>query len=515
MITVGRAAMAQPVGAVRPPRGDLRRLLTNAPLMIGGVGLLMLVFLALFGPYVAPADPHAQRNVIFYPDGTFSTPPTPPDRYYPLGTDPIGRDQLSRLLWGARLTLTIVVLGLAGRALLGIGLGLLSGWRRGTWVDHLVALLTRTVGGLPQLMLALLLVIVLRDHGLTGFVLALALAGWSELARFVRVEVISAATSQHVEAARALGATSAHVLRAHIVRDLTPQLLGLLALEAGSILLLLAELGFIGFFIAGGVFYTSDGGAPVLPIRDRAPEWGQMLAGARHYTFAHQYVAFVPGVVVVGTVLAFNFFAEGLRKACDPHSASRLAPRTLEAIGRTLAAGALIAVLTLTYISVRTTNLSFAEGLDAARQTASATLPGSTLVGAVVRLSSGAHGISRPERLTYYFRAADGPLLRISFKDANANAIDVKLYFNEDNLPIDGLQNLDTAGLADWETALRVAEGRGGSSFRNRGAGYVVQVVLTHPIRQDRAEYAVRYSRGVGVQIEVRVDAVTGQPLGQ
>ncbi len=302
---------------------DVRRGLTNVPLVIGIAGVVCIALVALFGSQLAPSDPQTQRVILFYPDGRFAAPPTPPDALFPLGTDPLGRDQLSRLLYGARLSLGATLLGLAGRAALGLGVGVLAGWRRGT-PDRILTSVTNAVAGFPQLMLALLMVVALREHGLVGFVIALSAVGWADLAQFVRGEVVRIRASAYVEAARALGASGMGILRTHVLRSLVPQLAGLLAIEAGSVLLLLAELGFIGLFISGGAAYVDDANQPILPIRDRAPEWGQMLAGARQDAFSHQYVALIPGLVVAGAAFAFNLLGEGLRAASDPHGARRM-----------------------------------------------------------------------------------------------------------------------------------------------------------------------------------------------
>lgn len=487
------------------------RLLTNVPFVVGSVGILAIAFIALFGPLLAPADPHAQRSVLFYPGASFATPPTPPDQYNLLGTDPIGRDQLSRLLWGARLTLTIVLLGLLGRGFLGLSLGVLAGWRRGSWLDQAIGHLTNAVGGLPQLMLALLLVIAFQDLGVVGFVLALALVGWADLAQFMRAEVIRVAAAPHLAAARSLGATDVHLVRFHVLRDIAPQFVGVLALEAGSLLLLLAELGFIGFFIAGGILDTTASGAPILPIRDRAPEWGQMLAGARNYAFRDQYVAFVPGIVVISAVLAFNLFAEGLRKASDPFSSSRLSPRTLGGIARTLIAAGLIASVGFGYSEMRATTISYADGLDRAREIAARVHPGSDLLAGVVRHSSSAHGLARPEKLTYYFRGQDSRILRVSFVGADGNATDVKMHANEDGLLVDALKPLSTTAVVGWDVALRAAERVFGQAYRNESAAFFVRVVLAQHEFADQPVYRVQYGRIVGgTQFEVRVDAKTG-----
>jgi peptide/nickel transport system permease protein len=490
-------------------RREMAHLIWNIPLVLGTLGIAAIGAIALFGPQLAPTDPQAQRVIIFFPDH-FARPPTPPDRFYLLGTDELGRDQLSRLLWGARLTLTAVLLGLLGRGAIGIAVGLVAGWRRDGWVDRAIGYVTNAVAAMPQLMLALLVVVALQGAGVPGFILALALVGWAELAQFVRAEVIRVAAAPHVDVARAIGGTSAHLVRAHVLRDLAPQLFGVLALEAGAVLLLLAELGFIGFFISGGTFYVDDSGRPILPIRDRAPEWGQMLAGARKYAFQHQYVAFVPGAVVASSVLAFSLFAEGLRAASDPFGRYRLSPRTLGALARGFAAAALIAGTAFGYLAVRSTSVSFGDGLRIAKESAERVLPGSELVAGVVRFRASSHALAQPEKLTYYFRSADATILRVSFVDADANALDVKLHSHEDDIVFEPLRPVGDWKVA-WEQALSNAEEIGGRAFRDTTTEYVVRIILAQETDSATPSYRVRYQQPSGVpQVDVRMDAVTG-----
>ncbi|HET8567530.1 MAG TPA: ABC transporter permease [Candidatus Limnocylindria bacterium] len=487
---------------------ELARFASNLPLVLGLAGVVLIAVVALFGPQLASSDPQAQRVIVFYPGGRFEAPPTPPDQYYPLGTDPLGRDQLSRLLWGARLTLGATLLGLAGRTIVGLALGLLAGWRRGP-VDTAVVWLTNAVGGFPQLMLALLLVVALRDLGFLGFVIALAAVGWADLAQFVRSEVLRVRASAYVDAARALGARGSHVLRAHVLRGLAPQLAGVVALEAGSVLLLLAELGFIGLFISGGTFYVDDSNRPILPVRDRAPEWGQMLAGARQYAFSHQYVAFVPGVVVVAAVFAFNLFGEGLRSASDPFGAKRLSPRTLGALGRVLAALALVGVVGYGVASARSTEIAFPDAMRAAREAAARVDPKAELVAGVVRFRSSAHALARPEKLNFYFRQpGEETVLRVGWVDADPNAMEVKRFDVEDELPFRDLRPIEEPAIA-WQQALRFAEDRGGGQFRVASNDWTVRVVLQRTVEEP--VYKVAYLRRNAVTpLEYALSATTG-----
>ena len=496
---------------------DLRRAASNLPLSLGLLGVLAIGLIALFGPQLAPGDPQAQRVILFYPDGRFEAPPTPPDELFLLGTDPLGRDQASRLLYGARLTLGATLLGLAGRVALGCALGVIAGWRRGR-ADTAVTWLTNAVAGVPQLMLALLIAVALREHGFLGFVVALAAVGWAELAQFVRTEVIRIRASAYVDAARATGARGLAILRTHVLRALAPQLAGVLALEAGSVLLLLAELGFIGLFISGGAAYLSDSGGPILPIRDRAPEWGQMLAGARHYAFSHQYVAFIPGVVVVAAVFAFNLLGEGLRAASDPFGAKRLSPRALGVLGRGLGALAIVGVLGYGIVTARSTEIGFTDALRQAREAAARVQPRAELIAGVVRFRASSHALERPEKLNFYFRdPGEKTLLRVGFVDADPNAMEVKRFDAEDDLPFESYRPIGDAATA-WESALRAAEERGGRAYRAANTGWITTVALIDETEDPGPKYAVSYSRrtisGTTPGPRMAIDAATGDIRG-
>lgn len=497
-------------------RRELARALTNIPLVLGLAGVLAIGVIALFGPQLARGDPQAQRVLIFYEGGRFEAPPTPPDELFALGTDPLGRDQVSRLLWGARLTLGATLLGLAGRAALGLLVGVLAGWRRGH-LDTALTWLTNAVAGFPQLMLALLIAVALREQGFFGFVVALASVGWADVAQFVRGEVIRIRASAYVEAARAMGSSGIAILRTHVLRNLAPQLAGIFALEAGSVLLLLAELGFIGLFISGGAFYVDDSNRPILPIRDRAPEWGQMLAGVRQYTFSHQYVAFIPGVVVVAAVFAFNLFGEGLRAASDPFGARRLSPRTLGALGRGLGALALVGIVGYGVVTARSGEISFTDAMRQAREAAARMQPNAELIAGVVRFRAASHALAKPEKLNFYFREPGSPtILRVGFVGADANAMEVKPYDAEDDLPFASYQRVGRAAIP-WEDALRLAEERGGRTYRAANTEWTTTVALVDEVEDPGLKFTVSYSRravgaGTLVGVQVASDAATGEP---
>lgn len=494
-------------------RSDVQRVVRNAALLIGLGGVLALAIVALFGAQLTASDPQAQRIVLFFPDGVFKVPPTPPDAYYPLGTDPLGRDQLARLLWGARLTFTVVLLALLLRTALAVGVGLLSGWRRGGPIDGLLTLVTNAVAGVPQLLLALLIAILLREQAVVGFVVALGLVGWAEGAQFVRSEVARIRRAAYVEAAIAVGGRTRGILTRHVMRGLAPQLFGLVALEAGGTLLLLAELGFLGVFMSGAAYLVDDANRPILPVRDRAPEWGQMLAGAQTYAFSNQYVAFVPGVVVAAAVFVFNLLGEGVRAATDPFSRLSLSPRALGALGRGLAAFALVSAAFFGIAEARTTELSFEEAMSQARAAALRVEPGAPLLAAVVRYSAESHGLARPEKYNFYFRSSGvTATLRVGFPDADQNAMEVKLD-DEDGLAYQLMRPLDaTADLISSTSALQLAEGRGGRGHRTART-WLVRVVLSQDRSLPFPTYRVSYATPQGMAapaIDMLFDARTG-----
>ncbi|HUG05348.1 MAG TPA: ABC transporter permease [Candidatus Limnocylindria bacterium] len=495
-------------------RDDLRRTLLNVPLIVGLVGLVALTALALFGAQLSALDPQAQRLVIFYPDGTFKVPPTPPDALNPLGTDPLGRDQLARILWGARLTFTVVLLALLIRAFLALTFGVLAGWRGGA-VEALVTLVTNAVAGVPQLLLALLVAVALRDQAIVGFVVALGVVGWSEGAQFVRGEVARIRAAPYVEAASAIGARTRWIVTHHLLRSLAPQLFGLGALEAGATLLLLAELGFLGVFMSGAVFLTDDFGRPILPVRDRAPEWGQMLAGAQQYAFSNQYVAFVPGVVVAAAVFSFNLLGEGARAATDPFSSVSLSPRAVGALGRGMLGLAILGGLFFGVAQARSTEVSFDEALRLAREAVERVEPGDELIAAVVRFSSESHALAKPEKFNFYFRSSGVTrTIRVGFPHADANAMEVMRDI-EEQLDADQLGRLDTWSVP-YARALAAGEDGGGRSFRISARTWLVRLVLTHdremPVATYRVTYAAQSSATAPPNVDVIVDATREGP---
>lgn len=265
--------------------------------MLAGGALLALVvtLAALLAPHLAPRDPFRQE-----PHGLDALgAPRPPGPTFLLGTDSRGRDQLSRLLYGARISLTIGLAATAIATAIGTTLGLVAGYFRGV-ADAAVMRVTDVFMAFPALLLAIALAAVLRPS-LGSVILVVSLVNWTGIARVVRGETLSLRERLYVEAARAMGASHGRVLGRHILPHLLPLLLVLASLNLATTVLLDAGLGYLGIGVP----------AP-------APSWGSMLAEGQRYYRTAPWLAFWPGLAVLLTVAAFNLLAAGLRQALDP-----------------------------------------------------------------------------------------------------------------------------------------------------------------------------------------------------
>jgi peptide/nickel transport system permease protein len=499
-------------------RHELRRVIANPALIIGLIGMLALLAMAVFGGLLAPHDPNANQSVFFrdLPDGTtvVSIPPTLPDPSHWFGTDAIGRDQWSRLLAGAWLSLSIVVAAALVRLGIGVSLGITSGWYGGAFAG-LVRVATAGVAAIPQLLVAIMLVLVTRTFGVAGFIASLALVGWPEISEYVHAEVVRAKAQPFMEAAQSIGVPRRRLLTGHLAATIGPQLLTVTALETGAVLLLLAELGLVGLFLAGGTSLVDDFG-PVGPLRGRAPEWGQMLGAIQFYAITAELPTLIPALFVVLASASFALLADGLRAASDPFSSSRVLPGTFGVLTKVLVGALCFSAVGFIGMNVRPGALTMEEGRSLASTTAATTWPGSEYVAAVARYPSSSRAIDRPERLTYYYRNENGEVLRISFLNADRLAVEVRKYESEDEIDFTSLKALP-AGLLSYEQPLRKAEQNGGFAYRQAQPSYLVRVILTWPGDRDAPVYSVRYSPTSGPQTNARViccfDASTGETV--
>lgn len=286
----------------------------NAPLVIGGIIVLLLFALVLFGPVLAPEDPYlaGQRSSMII-DGQFTTPPFPPMPGLPLGTDEWGRDILSMLLYGTRNTLVACLFIAMARIILGAALGMLAGWNEGGLLDRLVMSLVEWTTALPGLLAGMILILALGvERGISVFIIGLCLVGWGEIAQYIRSEFMLVRRKPFIEGARVIGLSSVEIAIRHVLPNVLPSLVVIAVLEMGAVLMMLGELGFIGIFVGGGT-WVQVGDTAVANIPD-VPEWGAMMAGARQYARSKTWMVFYPAAAFFLAVLGFNLLGEGLSR---------------------------------------------------------------------------------------------------------------------------------------------------------------------------------------------------------
>ncbi|MDP6351287.1 MAG: ABC transporter permease [Alphaproteobacteria bacterium] len=262
---------------------------------IGLVGLLIvaaLVLVALLAPMLAPHAPDAQNLDLrlIAPGGD-----------HPLGTDQLGRDILSRILHGARITLGIVALVVVIAAPIGLVVGCVAGYHGG-WVDVVMMRITDVFLAFPRLILALALVAAMGP-GITNAVIAIAVTAWPVYARIARAETLTVRGTDYVSAARLQGASSWRLIRRQIMPACTNSLIVRVTLDMAGIILTAAGLGFLG-----------------LGAQPPSPEWGAMIAQGREYLFDQWWIATVPGVAILVVSLGFNLLGDGLRDVLDPRA---------------------------------------------------------------------------------------------------------------------------------------------------------------------------------------------------
>ena len=258
--------------------------------------LTILVFSAIFAPLIAPHDPRVQslgdRNgPPFWAEGGSTK--------YLLGNDHVGRDVLTRIIFGARISLMVVGVALGSGLLAGSVLGLLAGWYGGC-VDEIIARIVDIWLALPFLLVALVVVIVL-GQSLAVLMGVLALTAWSLFVRNVRAEVLSLRERDYVALARVAGASTPRILVVHIFPGVVNTIVVIATLAVGGIILTEATLSFLGAGIP----------APT-------PAWGLMVADGRDYLRTAWWVSFFPGLAIFFTVMSLNFLGDWLRDRLDP-----------------------------------------------------------------------------------------------------------------------------------------------------------------------------------------------------
>ena len=254
--------------------------------------LLLLLVCAAFAHWLAPHDP-TSLNVINKNLAPFES------WEHPLGTDVLGRDVLSRLLYGARTTVQISVIALALGAVIGTIIGLVSGYW-GSWADAVLMRITDAALGFPTILLALV-VVVIMNPGPVAIILAVLLTVWARFARMIRGDVLTVKGYDFVTLARITGVKAPVILWRHIFPNVANTLMVITSLMVGQIILLEAALSFLGLGLSPG-----------------APAWGIMVAEGQEVILDVWWLSLFPGVAITVVVLAFNFFGDWLRDYLDP-----------------------------------------------------------------------------------------------------------------------------------------------------------------------------------------------------
>lgn len=279
--------------------------------------LLVYLMMAAAPELLAPHDPEARFWPAWDDQGAMLTRPLPPGAVsLLLGSDDLGRDLISRAIWGTRVSLGLAVGITTFRMLVAVPTGLWAGWSQG-FVARMTGVLSSAGSAIPVLLLLVLLLRPLRGMALTGagftlwmalFCTMVALGGLPRLAESVRRRVVAAAGAPYLESAVAAGATRNWILRRHILPHLLPELAVMAAAEVAWVLLLMGQLGIAGVFLGGGRPDPFSG-----RFTDMAPEWAQMLAMSRGAILTAPWVLLVPGVALALAAMGFHMTAEGLR----------------------------------------------------------------------------------------------------------------------------------------------------------------------------------------------------------
>jgi peptide/nickel transport system permease protein len=291
----------------------LERAVQGPYFILGSVLVLLLVLAVVLGPEMAPHNPFLVKRLQWI-DGELRKAPLPPCDLYPLGTDDLGRDQLSLLLYGARVTLVMAFVATIVRLLLGVMLGTVAGWWSGSLFDRAVTAVTDFLAAIPGLILAMLVVFAIGiQRGQVAFMLALSLVGWGEITQIVRGHVLAIRNKLYILAAQAVGLSSPSILSRHVLPNLLATLLALAALEMGSVLLLLGELGFLHIFIGGGRTGFDMATREVHHYFD-VPDWGAMLGTSWRWFRSYPWFPLAPALAFFVAILGCNLFGYGLQR---------------------------------------------------------------------------------------------------------------------------------------------------------------------------------------------------------
>lgn len=265
-------------------------LLRNPLSVLGGIIIMVLIFTAIFAPWLAPYSAIGQD---------LGNRLQPPSSVHLMGTDELGRDIFSRVIWGSQITLTIVGLVALISAPLGLLVGAVAGYFGG-WTDRLLMGFTDIFLSMPKLILALAFVAALGP-GINNAIIAIAITAWPAYARIARAETLTIRNSEFIAAVQLQGASPMRVIVQHVLPLCTSSMIIRVTLDMAGVILTAAGLGFIGL-----------GAQPPLP------EWGAMISRGRTFILDQWWVATMPGFAIIIVSLGFCFLGDGLRDVLDP-----------------------------------------------------------------------------------------------------------------------------------------------------------------------------------------------------
>jgi len=272
-----------------------RKLLKQTNLIVGGLITLWVIIVAVFAPVLAPFHPVHDADLMVSEE--------PPGPRFWFGTDIQGRDILSRVIYGARISLAVGLISQLFNTVIGVSLGLTAAFF-GKWWDDLVVGLTNVMLSIPSLIFALA-VMALLGPGLLNVFIALGFTNWSYSCRITRSQALTAITMDYVKAAHGLGYGRLRVMFVEILPNIIGPILVIATLGVAGAILLEASLSFLG-----------------LGVQPPTPSWGGMLSAARDQLFTAPWISIFPGLAIFITVLGLNLLGDGLRDILDPHSAA-------------------------------------------------------------------------------------------------------------------------------------------------------------------------------------------------
>lgn len=287
------------IHAARPHRtlwrDAINRLIANRLALIGTIIILTITFMAIFAPIVAPYD---------YRDQHWGETYQSPSREWPMGTDDVGRDMLSRMIYGARVSMAV---GLGAQVivlLIGVPIGAIAGYAGG-WVDNILMRFVDVMYAFPQLLFVILIMAML-GRGLQNIFIAIGITGWVILARVARAEFLSARGRDYVISAHAAGAGPWRIVMKHILPNALTPIIVTVTFGIPLAIFTEASLSFVG-----------------VGISPPTPSWGYMVGQNQQYLNSYWFLSLFPALAIALVMMAFTFFGDGLRDALDPRSGKR------------------------------------------------------------------------------------------------------------------------------------------------------------------------------------------------